>query len=50
MNLFAALRRTTHDDDLPSQPTDEDLLAWAEDLRTSYEPRRKRPLVAAPLP
>jgi hypothetical protein len=47
VNLLAALRRTTHDD-LPVQTTDEDLLAWTEDLRTGYEPRRKRPLVAAP--
>ena len=49
MNLFAALRRTT-DDDLPPQPSDDDLLAWAEDLRAGYEPRRRRPLVAEPLP
>jgi hypothetical protein len=47
VNLFAALRRTTLDD-LPPQPTDDDLLAWAEDLRTGYEPRRRRQLVAAP--
>jgi hypothetical protein len=49
VNPFAALRRTT-DDDLPAQPTDDDLLAWAEELRTGYEPRRRRQLVAEPLP
>jgi hypothetical protein len=50
VHLFAALRRTT-DDDLPAAPSDDDLLAWAEELRTTYEPRprRTRPLVAAPL-
>ncbi|MFL6205420.1 MAG: hypothetical protein ACJ739_08710 [Acidimicrobiales bacterium] len=50
MNLLAALRRTP-ESELPAQPTDDDLLAWAEELRTTYEPRpkRTRPLVAAPL-
>jgi hypothetical protein len=48
VNLIAALRRTP-EDELPAQPTDEDLVAWAEELRTSYEPRRRRPLVAAPI-
>jgi hypothetical protein len=48
VNLFAALRRIP-EDDMPAQPTDEDLLAWAEELRTTYEPRRRRPLVAAPI-
>ena len=51
VNLFATLRRTT-EDDLPAPPSDDDLLAWADDLRTTYEPRprRTRQLVAAPLP
>jgi hypothetical protein len=51
VNLFAALRRTTHEVDLPTQPTDDDLLAWADELRTTYQPRprRTRPLVAAPI-
>ena len=51
VNPFTALRRTTEDIDLPAQPSDDDLLAWAEELRTTYElrPRRTRQLVAAPL-
>ena len=51
VNLFAALRRPTAEIDLPTQPSDDDLLAWAEELRTTYEPRprRTRPLVAAPV-
>jgi len=51
VNLFAALRRPTAEIDLPIQPSDDDLLAWAEELRTTYEPRprRTRPLVAAPV-
>ena len=48
VNLFAALRHNP-EDELPVQPTDDDLLAWAEELRSSYEPRRRRPLVAAPV-
>jgi hypothetical protein len=49
VNLLTALRRTT-DDGLPTQTSDEDLLAWAEELKTTDErqPRRRRPLVAAP--
>jgi hypothetical protein len=47
VNLLAALRRTP-DDDLPRQATDDDLLAWGEALRAGSEPRRRRPLVAAP--
>jgi hypothetical protein len=51
VNPFTALRRTGDDIDLPAQPTDEDLLAWAEQLRTSYQPRprRTKQLVAAPI-
>ena len=50
VTLFAALRRT-REDDLPPQPSDDDLLEWAEELRMTYapRPRRTRPLVAAPI-
>ncbi len=46
VNLFAALHRTT-DDHLPPQPTDDDLLAWADELKRP--PERRRQLVAEPL-
>jgi hypothetical protein len=51
MALFDALMRRDAGEDLHNQTSDEDLLAWAEELRTTYEPRprRTRPLVAAPL-
>jgi len=47
VNLFAALQRTS-DDEL-AQPSDEELLAWAEELRSAKRPKRKHPLVAAPI-
>jgi hypothetical protein len=46
VNLFAALHRTT-DDDLPPQPSDDDLLAWADELKR--QPPRRRQLVADPV-
>jgi len=47
VNLFSALQRTS--DDEFAQPSDEELLAWAEELRSTNRPKRKHPLVAAPI-
>ncbi|MGQ0434959.1 MAG: hypothetical protein ACT452_21435 [Microthrixaceae bacterium] len=50
MALFDALTRrsTRSTDDLPAQPSDDDLLAWAHELKLG-RPRRVRQLVAEPL-
>ena len=38
------------DADMPRQPSDDELLAWAEALaKATPRPRRRKPLVAKPL-
>jgi hypothetical protein len=47
VTLFTALLKRETGGDLPDQTTDEDLLAWAEELKRSGP--RRRQLVADPL-
>jgi hypothetical protein len=47
VTLFNALLKRETGGDLPDQTTDEDLLAWAEELKR-HGPRRRQ-LVADPL-
>jgi hypothetical protein len=49
VTLFDALMKRETGGDLPSQTSDDELLAWAEELKRPV-PRRRRPLVADPLP
>jgi hypothetical protein len=48
VTLLDALLKREAGGDLPEQTSDDDLLAWAEELRRST-PRRRRQLVAEPL-
>jgi hypothetical protein len=49
VTILDAIRKRDTGEDLLAQPSDEELLAWAEELQSTKRPKRKRPLVAAPI-